>query len=139
MVFRTYISALLLKYKKSVYVKHRRFERATCQIRTDDPEITSHVLWPAELRWRQLQLLYPVMEFSSRGLPEKLFKTLLSTDTQKTDKICCDFLHYKKRGVDSSPLFLYSCKKLGRFPSGQRGQTVNLLRKLRRFESFSPQ
>ena len=24
---------------------------ATCQIRTDDPEITSHVLWPAELRW----------------------------------------------------------------------------------------
>ena len=26
-------------------------KRATCQIRTDDPEITSHVLWPAELRW----------------------------------------------------------------------------------------
>lgn len=25
---------------------------ATCQIRTDDPEITSHVLWPTELRWR---------------------------------------------------------------------------------------
>ncbi len=25
---------------------------ATCQIRTDDPEITSHVLWPAELRWQ---------------------------------------------------------------------------------------
>ena len=23
---------------------------AFCQIRTDDPEITSHVLWPAELR-----------------------------------------------------------------------------------------
>ena len=24
---------------------------AICRIRTDDPEITSHVLWPAELRW----------------------------------------------------------------------------------------
>ncbi len=113
MVFRTYISALLLKYKKSVYVKHRRFERATCQIRTDDPEITSHVLWPAELRWRQLQLLYPVMEFSSRGLPEKLFKTLLSTDTQKTDKICCDFLHYKKRGLTVLLFFYILAKSWG--------------------------
>ena len=26
------------------------FRIAFCQIRTDDPEITSHVLWPAELR-----------------------------------------------------------------------------------------
>ncbi len=30
-------------------------KKATCQIRTDDPEITSHVLWPAELRWQLIQ------------------------------------------------------------------------------------
>ena len=32
---------------------HARYfpvKRAACRIRTDDPEITSHVLWPAELR-----------------------------------------------------------------------------------------
>ncbi len=28
---------------------------ATSRIRTEDPEITSHVLWPAELRWRLFQ------------------------------------------------------------------------------------
>ncbi len=29
---------------------------AICRIRTDDPEITSHVLWPAELSWQLIQL-----------------------------------------------------------------------------------
>ena len=31
--------------------------RASCRIRTNDPEITNHVLWPAELK-RQLQPAY---------------------------------------------------------------------------------
>ena len=30
----------------------KKNRQAICRIRTDDPEITNHVLWPAELRWR---------------------------------------------------------------------------------------
>ena len=32
--------------------------RASCRIRTNDPEITNHVLWPTELK-RQVQILQP--------------------------------------------------------------------------------
>lgn len=42
-------------------------------------------------------------------------------------------------GVVSSNLTDGCVRNTGRFPSGQREQTVNLLLRLRRFESFSPQ
>ena len=32
--------------------------RASCRIRTNDPEITNHVLWPTELKRREGSLLY---------------------------------------------------------------------------------
>ena len=32
--------------------------RASCRIRTNDPEITNHVLWPTELKRRVGSLLY---------------------------------------------------------------------------------
>ena len=34
------------------------FLRASCRIRTNDPEITNHVLWPTELKRRVGSLLY---------------------------------------------------------------------------------
>ena len=34
------------------------FFRASCRIRTNDPEITNHVLWPTELKRRVGSLLY---------------------------------------------------------------------------------
>jgi hypothetical protein len=33
------------------------FLQATCRIRTNDPEITNHVLWPTELRWRAICII----------------------------------------------------------------------------------
>ena len=36
----------------------RLFFRASCRIRTNDPEITNHVLWPTELKRRVGSLLY---------------------------------------------------------------------------------
>ena len=33
------------------------YERASCRIRTNDPEITNHVLWPTELKRRVGKLL----------------------------------------------------------------------------------
>ena len=34
---------------------HKTGLEATCRIRTNDPEITNHVLWPAELKRRVAQ------------------------------------------------------------------------------------
>ncbi len=42
--------------------------RASCRIRTNDPEITNHVLWPTELKRRILTALYRP---SFRGLVVK--------------------------------------------------------------------
>ena len=48
------------------------FVRASCRIRTNDPEITNHVLWPAELK---------------RQIPEKRVSWLCRTAT--TTYPCC--------------------------------------------------
>ena len=41
------------KRKKQVTLSyHLLFFRASCRIRTNDPEITNHVLWPTELKRR---------------------------------------------------------------------------------------
>ena len=62
--------------------------RASCRIRTNDPEITNHVLWPTELKRRVGSLLYrtattkylcyvPILEDSEgagrTGLPVSFF------------------------------------------------------------------
>ena len=54
--------------------------RAGCQIRTDDPEITNHVLWPTELI-RQFFISFQIslerLHFLKRGGKEKdLFSNL---------------------------------------------------------------
>ena len=40
----------LNRAKKIPHSKCYKEHPAACRIRTNDPEITSHVLWPAELR-----------------------------------------------------------------------------------------
>ena len=45
-----------LSIEKKVKFRHKKrakissYFKAACRIRTNDPEITNHVLWPAELR-----------------------------------------------------------------------------------------
>ena len=54
------IECHLLENKRQIVGKQKRnllfekipFLRASCRIRTNDPEITNHVLWPTELKRR---------------------------------------------------------------------------------------
>ena len=43
------------KMKKVSFLLTSHF-RASCRIRTNDPEITNHVLWPTELKRRKDKL-----------------------------------------------------------------------------------
>ena len=58
------------------------FSRASCRIRTNDPEITNHVLWPTELKRRRTiySALLPYCECkcTSFFLITKLFRTFFS-------------------------------------------------------------
>ena len=44
----------LSKVKKKPLRRSKWLFEAPCRIRTNDPEITNHVLWPAELRRHKL-------------------------------------------------------------------------------------
>ena len=53
--------------------------RASCRIRTNDPEITNHVLWPTELKRRVGKLTtsrrynqVPLLRSSPGGIPREL-------------------------------------------------------------------
>ena len=47
----------LLDIKKNIQHFYWMFGGASCRIRTNDPEITNHVLWPTELKRRVDKLL----------------------------------------------------------------------------------
>ena len=47
---RTINSKQFLKEKVASFYRKQPFFRASCRIRTNDPEITNHVLWPTELK-----------------------------------------------------------------------------------------
>ncbi len=44
--------------RTALHPEHHLNYRASCRIRTNDPEITNHVLWPTELKRREGSLLY---------------------------------------------------------------------------------
>ena len=46
--------------------------RASCRIRTNDPEITNHVLWPTELKRLALSIRSPVLESYNRKADAKV-------------------------------------------------------------------
>ena len=46
--------------------------RASCRIRTIDPEITNHVLWPTELKRLALSIRSPTLESFSRKADAKV-------------------------------------------------------------------
>ena len=46
--------------------------RASCRIRTNDPEITNHVLWPTELKRLALSIRYPIGVFYYRKADAKV-------------------------------------------------------------------
>ena len=61
---------------------HRCFSRASCRIRTNDPEITNHVLWPTELKRHRTicsaLLSYCECKCTSFFLTTKLFQSFFS-------------------------------------------------------------
>ena len=46
--------------------------RASCRIRTNDPEITNHVLWPTELKRLALSIRSPIWSHSCRKADAKV-------------------------------------------------------------------
>ena len=48
------------------------------------------------------------------------------------------FAYLKNTLIFATAMRITCCMAMGRYSSGQRGRTVNPLRNLRRFESFSP-
>ena len=67
--------------------------RASCRIRTNDPEITNHVLWPTELK--------------RRGWVSLLYRAAT------TNYLCCDQALEDSKGADRiglTRIFVCGCK-----------------------------
>ena len=80
------------------------YARAGCQIRTDDPEITNHVLWPTEL----IRLVY-FSVFSER--------LLFQTAAQSKELI------FYSASLFFNFYFRFQEKKVGKLPASHRSTT----------------
>ena len=88
-----FLFSLTYKHKKKSDKPVQLF-RASCRIRTNDPEITNHVLWPTELKRQSIYFFEPLVGFepTTPRLQITCSGQLVSLPYRAatTNYLCCD-------------------------------------------------